>query len=421
MKKLVMIMLILFSMTLFGAEKITLNEALSLAYENNYDYRNAKIDKENTDLQVKEGYKTAAPRLDYRGGYTITGEDNKMGMYDGTRSDQRINHELAITQPIYNGGTVIAGIEIAKMSQELMTYQLATSKSQLKLAVIGAYLKVIAQAEVIKVYEKSLDEVKAASNQAERKYQLNLISKSDYLPLKTKVISAGTDLVEAQNQWEIYMIQLKNIIGIPIDQEIELEGLEFKKYDLDLIDINEDIRYALLNNKESRISKLNTEIVEEKEKISRADLLPQVNARLAYSAADRHLEASADKWYWNAGVDVKWRIFDFGKSWNTYTRSKNETKKAQNVERKNLDNLKVKIRTNYIQLVKLNGTVETKEAELEASQENYDLQKRKYNNGIISIIDYLTFEKALNNTKLSLIRTKLDYYYAYEKYLEDLK
>ena len=421
MKKLVIIMLILFSMTLFGAEKITLNEALSLAYENNYDYRNAKIDKENTDLQVKEGYKTAAPRLDYRGGYTITGEDNKMGMYDGTRSDQRINHELAITQPIYNGGTVIAGIEIAKMSQELMTYQLATSKSQLKLAVIGAYLKVIAQAEVIKVYEKSLDEVKAASNQAERKYQLNLISKSDYLPLKTKVISAGTDLVEAQNQWEIYMIQLKNIIGIPIDQEIELEGLEFKKYDLDLIDINEDIRYALLNNKESRISKLNTEIVEEKEKISRADLLPQVNARLAYSAADRHLEASADKWYWNAGVDVKWRIFDFGKSWNTYTRSKNETKKAQNVERKNLDNLKVKIRTNYIQLVKLNGTVETKEAELEASQENYDLQKRKYNNGIISIIDYLTFEKALNNTKLSLIRTKLDYYYAYEKYLEDLK
>jgi len=421
MKKLVMIMLILFSMTLFGAEKITLNEALSLAYENNYDYRNAKIDKENTDLQVKEGYKTAAPRLDYRGGYTITGEDNKMGMYDGTRSDQRINHELAITQPIYNGGTVIAGIEIAKMSQELMTYQLATSKSQLKLAVIGAYLKVIAQAEVIKVYEKSLDEVKAASNQAERKYQLNLISKSDYLPLKTKVISAGTDLVEAQNQWEIYMIQLKNIIGIPIDQEIELEGLEFKKYDLDLIDINEDIRYALLNNKESRISKLNTEIVEEKEKISRADLLPQVNARLAYSAADRHLEASADKWYWNAGVDVKWRIFDFGKSWNTYTRSKNETKKAQNVERKTLDNLKVKIRTNYIQLVKLNGTVETKEAELEASQENYDLQKRKYNNGIISIIDYLTFEKALNNTKLSLIRTKLDYYYAYEKYLEDLK
>jgi outer membrane protein len=340
---------------------------------------------------------------------------------DEPNSDQRLNHELGITQPIYNGGTVIAGIEIAKISQELMGYQLAKSKSQLKLGVIDAYLKVLAQAEVIKVYETSLMEVKVAFDQAERKYQLNIISKSDYLPLKTKVISTDADLVEAQNQGAIYMIEFKNIIGVPIDQDVNLEELEFQKYDLDLIDVNSDISYALLNNKDSRISQLNTNIVEEQEKISRADLLPQINARLAYSAEDRHLSDSMDDWYWTAGVEVNWRLFDFGKSWDAYTRSKNETRKAGNTERKTLDDLEVNIRTNYIDLVKLNGISETRIAELEASQENYDLQKRKYNEGIISITDYLIYETQLNDTKLSLIETKLDYYYAYEKYLEDLK
>ena len=421
MKKIISLMLILMASSLWGAEKMTLNESLKAAYENNYEYQNVLIDKENIDLQVKEGYKSAAPALDYRGGYTATGDENEMSMIDGPKSDQRLNHELGITQPIYNGGTVIAGIEIAKISQELMTYQLAKSKSQLKLGVIDAYLKVLAQAEVIKVYETSLEEVKVAFDQAERKYELNIISKSDYLPLKTKVISTDADLVEAQNQGAIYMIEFKNIIGVPIDRDVNLEELEFQKYDLDLIDVNSDISYALLNNKDSRISQLNTNIVEEQEKISRADLLPQINARLAYSAEDRHLSDSMDDWYWTAGVEVNWRLFDFGKSWDAYTRSKNETRKAGNTERKTLDDLEVNIRTNYIDLVKLNGVSETRTAELEASQENYDLQKRKYNEGIISITDYLIYETQLNDTKLSLIKTKLDYYYAYEKYLEDLK
>ncbi|MCS5420352.1 MULTISPECIES: TolC family protein [Psychrilyobacter] len=421
MKKIISLMLILMVSSLWGAEKMTLNESLETAYENNYEYQNIKIDKENIDLQVREGYKSAAPALDYRGGYTATGDENKMSMTDGSKSDQRLNHELGITQPIYNGGTVIAGIEIAKISQELTTYKLAKSKSQLKLGVIDAYLKILAQAEVIVVYETSLEEVKAAFEKAERKYQLDLISKSDYLPLKTQVISTGTDLVEAQNQGEIYMIEFKNIIGMPMDRDIDLENLEFQKYDLDLIDIDADINYALLNNKDSRISKLNTDIVEKQEKISRADLLPQINGRLAYKAEDRHLSDSMDNWYWTAGIEVNWRLFDFGKSWDAYTRSKNETRKAGNIERKTLDDLEVNIRTNYIDLVKLNGTTEAKEAELEAAQENYDLQKRKYNEGIISITDYLIYETQLNNTKLSLIKTKLDYYYAYEKYLEDLK
>ncbi len=422
MKKVMTLMLILMASSLWGSEKMTLNESLDMAYENNYEYQNVKIDKENIDLQVREGYKTAAPRLDYRGGYTATGDENKMSMMGGgPKSDQRLNHELGITQPIYNGGTVIAGIEIAKISQELMNYKLEKSKSQLKLQVIDAYLKVLAQAEVIAVYETSLEEVKASFDQAERKYQLDIISKSDYLPLKTQVISTGTNLVEAQNQGEIYMIEFKNIIGMPIDRDIDLESLEFQKYDLDLIDVDADISYALLNNKDSRISQLNTNIVEEQEKISKSDLLPQINARLAYSAEDRHLSDSMDEWYWTAGVEINWRLFDFGKSWDAYTRSKNETKKAENTERKALDDLEVNIRTNYIDLVKLNGTTEAKEAELEASQENYDLQKRKYNEGIISITDYLIYETKLNDTKLSLIKTKLDYYYAYEKYLEDLK
>ncbi len=421
MKKKVAGTLILLSFSLLGAEKLTLNEALSIAYENNYEYQNAKLEKKNADLQVKEGYKNVAPKLDYTGSYAVLGNDRNFMLNDGSFSEDRFTHELGIVQPIYNGGTIVTGVKIANMAQELIDYKLIQSKSNLKLGVINSYLQVIAQNEAIKVYKNSLEEVKIAYDQAERKYELDLISKSDFLPLKSKLISTETSLIEAKNQADIYMIRLKNLIGLSAHEEIELEKLEVQKYDLELINLEEDIKFALANSKESRISELNTEIVEAQEKISRADLLPRVNGKLAYSSNSGEVRDSMDEWYWTAGVEVSWRIFDFGQSLNSYSRSKNETKKAENLEKKSKEDLEVMIRTNYIDLVKLNGMVEAKEAELEASEENYELQKRKYNEGIISITDYLIYETSINDTRLSLIKTRLDYYYAYEKYNENLK
>jgi len=421
MKKYVGMLFMLLSCSLLSAEKITLNEALERAYENNYDYQNAKIDMENTDLKVREGYKSAGPKLEYNGGYSVAPDDNKFRLRNGTVTNQRLNHQLGITQPIYNGGIIYTGISVAKKSQELMSYRLAKSKSDLKLGVIQAYLNVLAEQQALDVYKSSLKEVKEAYDLAERKYQLDVISKSDYLPLKTKYISAQADLEEAENKLEITKIRFKNLIGMPVQEKFELENLKFRKYDLKLVDLEGDIKYALSNNKESKISKLNTEIVEESEKISRADLLPKINANLRYNSEDEHMRNSMDKWYWTAGITVNWTLFDFGKSWDTYSRSKNETEKARNQERKTLDNLEVQIRTNYISLVRLNGTLQARQAEVDAAKENYELQKKKYNSGVVSIIDYLLYETQLNNSQLALIKTKLDYYYAYDKYLETLK
>jgi len=421
MKRIISLMLILFTINLFGAEQITLDEALEIAYEKNYDYQNAKIDKENTDLEVKAGYKSAIPNIDYRGGYKLMGNDSQTMLRNGNMSDQVFNHELGLNQPIYDGGKISAGIKIAKKSQNLMKYQLFDTKSQLKLQVIDAYLKALAQKEVVKVYEFSYKDVKIEEIQAKRKYELKLISRADYLPLKVKVLATNTDLIEAQNKYKLTLVELKNILGLPMESDIDLVGLEFKKYNLNLIDIDEDIKYAILNNHKSRIIQLNTEITKEKEKLSRAEFLPQIDARLAYTADDRHLQDSMDKWYWTAGVGIQWKLFDFGKSWDTYAVSKNETKKALNEEKKNIDKIKVEIKTNYIKLTTLNSMYKSRKAELEVSEENYQLQKKKYNQGLISIVDYLTYESTLNNTKLDYIKTKLDYYYAYEKYLEDLK
>ena len=416
------IILILFNVSLLGAEKINIEEALQLAYENNYEYRNIKIDRENTELQLKESYKTAMPRIDYIGSYN-TVEDGAQSLPTamGPMSDQLFKNQIGLVQPLYQGGIVVAGVKMANMAIEMSDYKIEKTKSLVKLDTIEKYLKVLEQKEKIKVYENSLKEVTMSYKKAKRSYDLGLISASDYLPLKTQVISTETSLIEAKNQYKIYVIELKNSIGIPSQNEIELEGIPYARYDISNIDIEKDVKYAKETNMDSIISRLGTEITKEKEKLTRAELLPTVNARFSYNSEDKYASRSMDEWYWKAGIEINWTLFDFGKTWDKYSRAKNESLKAENNYNKSLDDLEVKIRKNYINLIKLNGMLESTLAELRATEENFFLQKKKYNEGLISLTDYLIYESQLNNSKLNVIQTKLNYYLAYEKYVEDLK
>jgi hypothetical protein len=73
-KKILLGLCFVLSISIFGKEKINIDEALQMAYENNYEYKNIKIDRKNTELQLKESYKTAMPRVDYRGSYNTVEE-----------------------------------------------------------------------------------------------------------------------------------------------------------------------------------------------------------------------------------------------------------------------------------------------------------------------------------------------------------
>jgi outer membrane protein TolC len=423
MKKILIgISLILFCANLLGAEKISIDEALQLAYENNYEYRNIKIDRLNMELQLKESYKTAMPRIDYRGSYsTVESGRQSLPTASGPMEDQLFKNEIGLVQPLYQGGIVAAGIKMSKMAIEMADYRIKKSKSLVKLDTMDKYLRVLDEKEKIKVYENSLNEVTMSYKKAKRSYDLGLISTSDYLPLKTQVISTKTSLIEAKNQYKINLIELKNAVGLPSREEIELLDIPYTRYNINNIDVDSDVDYAKANNMDSIISRLGTDITKEQEKLARADLLPTVNARFSYNSEDEHVKRSMDDWYWKAGIDINWTLFSFGKSFDKYNRAKNETLKAENKHSKSLDDLEVKIRKNYINLVKLNGTLETTTAELRATEENFLSQKKKYNEGLISLTDYLIYESQLSNSKLNVIQTRLNYYLAYEKYMEDLK
>lgn len=412
------LMLTVFTLTQGETKKLNLEEAVRLSYENSFTLKNADLDLSNSKLKVKEAYKEALPKLNYTGEYNKN-ERDIYGNQDSRNSSY--SNKIEVVQPIYRGGLIGAGIEGAKKTGERSDYEYLDKKSNLRLSIIEKYIGIIEFRKQLDVYRVSLKEVEGELERAQRKQELKLISKSKVLPFKTRVINTRTKIIQVENQLKIAKVDLKNELKIPADVEIELAPVDEAGYNLSLIDVDGDVRFARENNRESKIAKLNYEITSIQEAQTRSNFLPQVDLRGGYTAEDRSFKGSGRDWQWNVGVSVKMNLFSFGQDMNKYERAKNETKKAENLEAQTRDNIEVQVRSKFLDLVKQEGTVREQEVAVESAKENYTLEKRRHENGLTDVIDFLTIENSLREAELALIQAELSYYLAYERYQDSLK
>ncbi len=420
-KRLIILATVLIFSVLYGETvKIDIDEAVSMAYYNSYKIRNADIDLENSSIQVREAYKEALPKISYTGTYDKNEGNIYGGQTDGIREDNYLNR-IELVQPMYRGGVIGAGIFAAKKIKERSNYEYLKTQSELRLLVIEKYLTVLKLYREMNVYKTSLADVEGQYKKALRKYELRLISKAEVLPFSTKVINTRTNIIRVHNEAEIAKVQLKNEIGIKGDTDMELLPVNIQKYNLSLINIEEDVRSARENNRDSKIAQLDYELTKANESVARAEFFPKIDFRFGYTGEEGDFNGSTEDWQWNAGVTIKMNLFEFGQNIDTYNRYKNETDKSKNIEERTKDDVEVTVRSNYLDVLRLEGTVKEQEAAVKSAEENYSLEKRRYEKGLISVIDFLQIEKVLRESELALLQSELDYYLAYERYKEYIK
>ncbi|WP_320047299.1 TolC family protein [uncultured Ilyobacter sp.] len=420
MKNFLIAILIMFLSVYVYGETITLDltQCIERALSSSYTIKNADIDLENSALQVREAYKEALPKISYTGLYNKNEENIYGGDLD--RKDNYLNR-IELIQPLYRGGLIGAGIAAAKKVRELSDHEFLKSRSELRLLIIEKYLNILKFQRELEVYQASLKDVEGQYNKALRKYEFRLFSKADVLPFATRVRNIRTNIIRVQNEIEITQLELKNEIGIHRKAKLELQPVNSVTYDLSGIDIEADVALARENNRDSKIARLDYEITKANESLARAEFFPKVDFSFGYTGEDGNFDGASEDWQWNAGITVTMSLFEFGQNVNAYSRYKNETEKSKNLEMKARDDIEVTLRSNYSELIRLKETVKEQEAAVESSYENYSVEKRRYENSLVSVVDFLQIESELREAKLSLLEASLDYYLAYEEYQEYLK
>ena len=422
MKIVVAASFLLLSMYSFSMD-LGLEEAVKKAYKYNYSIKQTEKELENSNLSIKEAYKGALPQIDLSSSYS--GEENVGTESSGTGSeDFGFSSGVTLSQPIYTGGKTRTAIKSAKIYKALYENRYEESKKNIRLEIVEKYADILKLQDQLSVAKKSWKERQESYKRVNKFYELKMVPKTEVLKLEAALSEAEAYIIDTENRINVAKLELKKDTGISYETDINLKRLNITNYSLANLDLSEDIKTALNKGITAKLNKYNTQLTKANEVTARSEFMPKIDFNVSYSTYDQDtapetsFSDSVDgDWQWTAGLNLNWNIFDWGKNLDAYKRSKNESKIASYQELDALDKLEVSIRTAYADVENFEKLIEVRKKSLESERENFKYEKLRYENSIIDTIDYLEAETNLRQAEVNYSDTVLEYFAAYETYL----
>lgn len=418
MKKILGLLLIL-SSSVFARE-ITLDQAIQMALENSKEIKISEKDVEVSKLKVGMAFKDALPSVVYSGSYTRSEYDRKIYRHGWENQVDRkggYTQTITISQPIFQGGAVLGGIKGAQAYKNISNLLYMGERRDVRLETISNYSNIVKLEKDLEALESSHKELKARYEKQKAQLDLRLITKTDILKTEYSMLEVESQIIGTKNSIEIEKEKLRIKTGLVNDKDIEVVEFTVPENLSRNIDFAKDKEQALTESIGALTAKYYVEAADASKMISRADMLPKINAFASYGTSERtKYNPTIDEAEWRGGVQVTWNVFEFGKNYDNY-RVASITKEQEELREKiSKDDIGVNVTDAYLELIRMEKERSSKERAMEAAIENFKMDQERYDAGLISTVDFLLSETQMREAKVAYNQVVVDYLYAFEKY-----
>ncbi|MFC1728820.1 TolC family protein [candidate division KSB1 bacterium] len=267
---------------------LSMDTAIELAMENNRDILIAKEAQNRAFQQVREARAGAFPEFNLDANYTRTLKKpviffnvNGEVVRFSPGFDNSLMQTMTINQTLYAGGKTWAAIRIASLYSDSFEESLKQARNNVTLQVRQTFLTVLLSKEVLKINQRSLENAEAHLNNIKAMYKSGMAAEFDLLRAEVEVANARPKVIQAENTLVLQIDLLKNIIGMPLDQDIEIEG-SLEPDMLDEVYIEESSRQAYDSRHDYKNLSLIRDAYNESIKIERGNWLPRVSAHYTF-------------------------------------------------------------------------------------------------------------------------------------------
>ena len=418
MKKILTVFLLMTNIIL--ARDLTLEQAIDLSLSNS---KEMKISEKNLDiskLNVNKAIKNALPSVTYAGAYTV-GEHERQILTQSERD--RINKKrgytqnLKLTQPLFTGGAVTAGIKGAKAYENIASYSYLQSKIKNRLDTIKIFSDIINAQKNLEALKYSEGILLKRYQKQEEQLKLRLITKTDVLQTEYSIEDIRAQMINIKNVIDTNMEKLYIRTGINKSEPLNLIPFDIPNNFSEKINLNSDLKQAINESLSAKLAEEQVKVASATRMAAVGDLLPKVNAFASYGTGERTtFERSYKDGEWTGGIEVSWKVFSFGSDLDNYRVAKLQEEQEELKETSTKENIEINVRSAYLNVLSLEKQIASQSKALEAAKVNFEFNQEKYDAGLISTVDYLDFENTYRQARIAYNKVLLDYYYAFETY-----
>ena len=406
------------------APKVSLNEAINYAFENNLNLKNAQISLADAKEQIVERRAFGIPKLSVGADYqyfidiptqilpdfispAIYGILDQEGLIDevpafsdsGLPAQFGTKHNLTARADLNTmifDGSYFVGLKAAREFKDYTLQQVLATRQEVKYRVTDAYLPVLFLQENLQTLDDNIANLSKLRFETNAMYEQGFVEQLDVDRLDLSLANLQTERDNLQRQKEVALNALKFAMGYPVDQPLEIEGdLHELVRVVDESWLTNAINYQtrpeyLVAEKGVRLNELNVQL-------NQSRYLPVLNAFASYQQSLFANKLRDGEWFPTtvAGLSLKVPIFDGLEKKAQVERARLDLEMARNQQRELAQAIELEASNARTSYLNSRERLANQEKNLKLAERIFNTTQVKYREGVGSSLELTQAEQGL--------------------------
>lgn len=384
---------------------ITVEDAVQIALENNYQLKQAANNLELADMEVMSAYTDFIPTLNasFNGNQRVGQQFDPSSFTFGDLTINSMSGGLSSSVPIFNGFRNIHNLRRSETQRSFQEEQLERLRQNIIFTTASRFLQVVLNQELLEISQRNLSVSMQQLDRIEAQVEVGARPTVDLLNQASVVANDELAVVQRENALTTSMAQLMRVMQDDRGTNYQLIMPETDQLSLIPmnLDLNELVQMALQARSDLKAQTLAIERAEYDRALVRATLLPSINASFGINGSysdqyrdpisreplgfsDQFFDRNVNRFI---GFNMQIPIF------NNLNRRTNYQQAQINVRnsRLELDNVRFQIneevRQAYNDYISIVQELESTEKALTAAERAYETEQQRYEVGASTLIE----------------------------------
>lgn len=325
---------------------------------------------------------------------------------------------LTLTQPIYTGGKISAGRQMARLGRQIADQQLRMTRMDVLVDADNAYWSYIAVRRKVRMLESYSTQMDTIYKQTSSAVAAGMAIENDLLRIEAKRTEIEYQLQRARNGADLCRMALCNVIGTPLDTAIEPTDTTFN--------IESPTAMSLDIARRPEVGLLEKQIDVNMQRIrdARSEILPTVGLSAGYSYyGNIKLKGFADMGNGTtvpytqefrdgigiAMLAVKIPIFHWGESRKKMHKARYELDNSQLELQRNMRLMSIEAQQAVQNVEDGYRMIHTAESGLRQAEENLRVMRNRYAAAMSPLTDLLDAQSQWQQAQSNLIEAQTQY------------
>lgn len=430
------IIVLLISSNVIAQQKLTLEDAISIALQRNSALAKAYNNLTGSESDVKSAYGSFLPTLGVSGGWSWSKtqdaggqqvnflgnlEDIPESSYDTRNYSLRAGGGITL----FNGLSNYANLSSSKNDFEAAKYNLDRLKEDIIAQTSEYYYNILAAQALVEVRQENLVYNQKFFETVEEMNKLGSVPLADVYNQQVQLGNSELSLIEAQNLLDVAKNTLITYLALDVLSEYTFEMPAFESQSSEQLlsdykNLETKVHDALKERKDYKAQMLTLASRDSRITSAMGGLFPSISGDYGFSTSATEPGKLFDRKVYSLGLSLNWNLFN---GWNTENAIQYAEIAAKNAEEDLLvleRNIKVQVKQGYLNLIASKKGLDVSKNNVEAASENRRISQERYNLGSATILDVLQSNRDYQEAQRGRIDAEFNYYISRERLLNYL-